>query len=72
MHEFVGWTATVITMVSFLFSNMLWLRIVNIVACMTWIGYGFMKIDFPVIATNAMIALIHLVWIIRNNKSKTR
>lgn len=62
----IGWVATAFTLASFLMSQMFWLRIFNLSACIIWITYGLLQMDWPVITTNGVIALIHLVWFYKN------
>jgi len=55
----LGWIATAITISSFAVPDD-WLRIINLGGCFTWIVYGLLRKEKPVIATNFMIAAIHL------------
>lgn len=57
----IGWLATILTILSFTFSDMSLLRIINMSACVTWIVYGFYRKDNPMMVTNFIIALVHLV-----------
>ena len=57
----LGWVATTITILSFTVSDMLWLRIINLAGCCTWIFYGLLRKDKPIIATNFLIAAIHFI-----------
>lgn len=66
--EMVGWLATALTLASFLMSRMLTLRIVNTLACFAWVTKGLLSHDWPILITNAVIAGIHIVWMIRNHK----
>jgi hypothetical protein len=64
--EVVGWVATGFTMLSFVVNKMLFLRALNLVACIIWVVYGIFTDMNPVIATNTAIAGIHLFWFFRN------
>jgi hypothetical protein len=44
------------------------LRMVNLVGCLLWIGYGFILMSKPVIFVNISIALVHSYWLIKNRK----
>jgi len=66
MNEIIGWLATGMTMLSYLFHKMIFLRIVNFVACVIWVIYGILTTTNPVIATNAIIGCIHLYWFYKN------
>lgn len=60
----LGWAATCITILSFTVSDMLWLRVINLAGCFTWILYGLLRKDKPIIATNFLIAAIHFIKLI--------
>ncbi len=73
MNDIIGWVATAVTMLSFLSHKMLFLRVVNFIACVIWIVYGVLLNMNPVIVTNAVIACIHLHWFYKNfEKIKTK
>jgi hypothetical protein len=69
ISEIIGWGATAVTMISFTLNRMLYLRIVNISACIIWIVFGIIKKENPIIATNAMIALIHIFWFLKQRRA---
>ena len=56
----IGWIATVLTVASFTFPEF-WLRIINSIACVVWIAYGFLRRDKPMMVTNFFIAGVHMV-----------
>ena len=66
--ETIGYVATALTLGSFLFTDMVKLRTVNLVGCLWWTAYalGLPEISYPVLAVNGIIMLIHSVWLIRN------
>ncbi len=73
MNDIIGWVATAVTMLSFLSHKMLFLRVVNFIACVIWIVYGVLLGMNPVIVTNTVIACIHLHWFYKNfEKIKTK
>jgi uncharacterized protein with PQ loop repeat len=73
MNEFIGWSATAVTMLSFLSHKMLFLRVVNFIACLIWVVYGYLSHMNPVIVTNVVIACIHIYWFYKNfNKLKQK
>lgn len=59
--SFLGWLATAITILSFTVSDMLWLRLINLAGCFTWVVYGLLRKDKPIIVTNFLIATIHFI-----------
>jgi hypothetical protein len=66
MIEVIGWIGTAAVLTSFLMKDMMNLRLMNLAACMIWVGYGIIKQDYPVIVTNAAISVIHIVWLYKN------
>jgi hypothetical protein len=68
MTEILGWIATAVVLLSFTVQDMRKLRIVNLVGCFLWIGYGFILMSKPVIFVNISIAVIHAYWLIKNRK----
>lgn len=69
MTELLGWIATAVVLLSFTVHDMRKLRLVNLVGCFLWIGYGFILMSKPVIFVNISIAIIHIYWFIKNKKS---
>ncbi len=68
MTEVLGWIATAVVLLSFTVQDMRKLRIVNLVGCLLWIGYGFILMSKPVIFVNISIAVVHTYWLIKNRK----
>ena len=66
MTEVLGWIATAVVLLSFTVQDMRKLRIVNLVGCLLWIGYGFILMSKPVIFVNISIAVVHTYWLIKN------
>ena len=69
MTEILGWVATALVLLSFTIQDMRKLRLVNMLGCILWIGYGFILMIKPVIFVNMSILIIHSYWLIKN-KSK--
>jgi hypothetical protein len=70
--EIVGWLAAGFTLCSFLFSNQRLLRFINLIGCFCWIVFGLLlqEINYQVVFVNATIAIIHLIWFVRNRQAK--
>jgi uncharacterized Tic20 family protein len=58
LTEIIGWIATVIILVSFLFSGKK-LRIINFIGAFTWVFWGIMMQTWNVIILNILIMVIH-------------
>lgn len=68
MIEFIGWVATMCTLISFAVKDMWKLRLINAIASMIWVVYGVMKSDNPIIVINTSVILMHLYWFYTNRK----
>ena len=69
--EIIGWLATFIIILSFLFKDMFRLRLFSMIGAFLWIIYGVMAESHSIIFLNVVIAFIQVYWLIRlNNKRK--
>ena len=66
MIEIIGWIGTAAVLVSFLMKDMLKLRLMNLSGCLIWVSYAIIKEDYPVLITNAAVAIIHAYWFYQN------
>ena len=63
--EIIGYLAPAFLVLSFLFKDMVKLRLINSVGCVFFIVYGFLIAAYPVVIANAIIVGInvyHLVF----------
>ena len=65
MTPIIGYIATIITLLSFTFSNMKMLRITGCIACVLWILYAIMRNDVPLVLTNVAIIIIHFFYFLK-------
>jgi hypothetical protein len=69
--EGVGYLATVVLMISFLFKNINTLRIVNTIGSVLFVIYGFLlATSWPIIISNAFISGVNVIYLtkhFRNN-----
>jgi hypothetical protein len=70
MVSILGYLATLVTMTSFLITDMFRLRVVNTFGCLLWIIYGVIQWDTPIILVNCLIMLIHLWWFVKHITKK--
>ena len=70
MVSILGYLATLVTISSFLITDMLRLRVVNTFGCILWISYGLIQSDTPIILVNCLIMLIHLWWFVKHITKK--
>jgi hypothetical protein len=69
--EGVGYLATLVLMISFLFKNINTLRIVNTIGSVLFVIYGFLlATSWPIIISNAFISGVNIIYLtkhFRNN-----
>jgi|LauGreDrversion4_2_1035121.scaffolds.fasta_scaffold433425_3 hypothetical protein len=58
--EGLGYVATIVTLISMMVKDMVYLRVINSVGCLLWIGYGMMSESIPVLIVNTVILAIHI------------
>jgi len=64
--EIVGYTAMAILMLSFTLKNLTKLRMVNTVACLLFIAYGFMLESYPIMISNAFIVCVNVFYLVKD------
>ena len=69
LTDLFGYSATFVLLISFTMKNIFYLRVINSIACLLFIGYGFLlSISWPIIISNAFIFLINIYYILKKNK----
>lgn len=61
--EWLGISASVIILISFLMKNILWVRLVNIVGAIVFVIYGIIIGAVSVWLLNGMLVLVHLIYL---------
>lgn len=62
--DLFGYSATFVLMISFTMKNIFSLRIINSIACLLFIAYGFLlSVSWPIIISNAFIFLINIYYV---------
>jgi hypothetical protein len=72
MVDMLGWVATVVVLVSMTFKSMFKLRVVNSVACVLWIWYGYLITNNPTMVVNVSILITHTVWFYKMGHLKSQ
>lgn len=67
--ELLGWIATVVVLISFLFEGVS-MRIINGVGALLWMGWGIGMEQGSVVFLNAIIVLIHIGKLLSIEKRK--
>ena len=69
--EIIGYLAPAFLVLSFLFKNMVKLRIVNNIGCLFFVAYGLLISAYPIVIANAIIVGINIYHLFFN-KNKTK
>ncbi len=62
--EWTGYIAMFMLMISFLMKDIKKLRIINTIACLLFVVYGFMLHSYPIVISNAFISLVNLYYLL--------
>lgn len=68
--EYIGYSASVAVLISFLMKKMKTLRAVNIIGCGLFVTYGVFLNSMPIIITNATICVIHIFYLVKLSREK--
>ncbi len=61
--EWTGYAAMAILIIAFLMKDIKKLRIINTIACLLFVIYGYMLGSFPLMISNAFIALVNIYYL---------
>lgn len=61
--EWLGISASVIILISFLMKNILWVRLVNIVGAIVFVIYGIIIGAISVWLLNGMLVVVHVIYL---------
>ena len=63
--EWIGYAAMTVLLISFLMKDVKKLRIINSIACILFVAYGFLlETSWPIIISNGAIAMINLYYLV--------
>jgi positive regulator of sigma E activity len=63
--DILGYVAMGLSILSFMLQKQRFIRITNLIACLTWVGYGYMINNNPTIIVNILVCLVHVYWFIK-------
>ena len=66
--QIIGYLAMALLVLSFLFKNVVKLRVINTVACLFFVVYGLLLKAYPIAISNAIIIGINLYHLFFNKK----
>jgi uncharacterized protein with PQ loop repeat len=70
MLDFIGWVATILIIISFIFRDIYKLRLFSMIGAFLWIVYGIMANAYPIIILNVVVAIIQVYWLNRIKRDK--
>ena len=65
MWALIGYLGMLVTVMGFMFKDVVKLRITSFVACALWVAYGIHRQDMPIILVNISVILIHTYYLIK-------
>jgi positive regulator of sigma E activity len=63
--DILGYVAMGLSILSFTLQKQRFIRITNLIACLTWVWYGYMINNNPTIIVNILVCLVHVYWFIK-------
>lgn len=72
--EWLGLVASAFVLISFLMSNQIKIRIINMVGCVAWVIYGFLRPSYSAAIMNGAVFIVHIVFLTKYflNKRKEK
>jgi positive regulator of sigma E activity len=63
--DILGYVAMGLSILSFTLQKQRFIRITNLIACLTWVWYGYVINNNPTIIVNILVCLVHVYWFIK-------
>ena len=67
--EILGWVSTGLTILSFIPKGEARIRLINGIACISWIVYGVSLIQYPIIVVNGIVLILHAKYFMQQKKN---
>ena len=61
--EWLGLIASAFVLISFLMTKQLKIRIINMVGCVAWVIYGFLRPSYSTAIMNGAVFIVHIVYL---------
>lgn len=71
-REWIGLLASVFVLISFLFSNELKTRIINLIGCIIWVVCGIVVKQYSISFMNSALIIVHIVKLVNMYMSKRK
>jgi len=66
--EWIGYIASFLVAISFIFKKVKYLRLVNTIGCITFVVYGYFIDSYPVMIANMFIFIMNIYHLTRDQK----
>ena len=63
--EWLGLVASAFVLISFIMSNQIKIRIINMVGCIAWVIYGFLRPSYSAAIMNGAVFIVHIVYLVK-------
>ena len=60
--ELIGYAASIMVAISLMMRSLKRLRVINLVGCVLFVGYGLSVGAYPVVAVNGFIAIVNVYY----------
>ena len=71
-NEWLGIVASAFVLVSFLTSNQIRTRLINLVGCVVFVVYGLILPAYSTAFMNAALIIVHIVYLVKDFKARKR
>ena len=65
-NEWLGIVASAFVLVSFLMTDQVWIRIINMVGCVIFVVYGFLLPAYSTAFMNGALFIVHVVYLTKD------
>ena len=65
-NEWLGLVASAFVLISFLMSNQIKIRLINMVGCIAWVIYGFLLPAYSTAIMNGAVFIVHVVFLTKH------
>ena len=72
--EWLGLVASAFVLISFIMTHQIKIRIINMVGCVAWVIYGFLRPSYSTAIMNGAVFIVHIVYLTKYflNRRKQR
>ena len=61
--EWLGLIASIFVLISFIMTNQIKIRIINMVGCVAWVIFGFLRPAYSTAIMNGAVFIVHVVYL---------